>query len=147
MALRLEGKMADRQTSQTAVADPGADTNGATKVTREQLIELLNEDLAREYQSIIAYVVYSQVLKGPQYMNIAKELEKHAAEELNHALIVERAPTTFGEVSFRVESRLGQGEVVVTVESPPRPPRRLLVRPPLPPGWRVAGARVGGAAP
>jgi bacterioferritin len=52
------------------------------------LIALLNEDLAREYQAIIAYVVYSQVLKGPEYMSIAQELEKHAGEELQHALIV-----------------------------------------------------------
>ena len=51
-------------------------------VTREQLIDKLNEDLSREYQAIIAYVVYSQVLKGAEYMNIAKELEKHAGEEL-----------------------------------------------------------------
>jgi len=60
----------------------------AGKVTREQLIALLNEDLAREYQAIISYVVYSQVLKGAEYMNIAGELEKHAAEELNHALVI-----------------------------------------------------------
>jgi bacterioferritin len=57
-------------------------------VTREDLIALLNEDLSREYQAIIAYVVYSQVLKGAEYMNIAAELEKHAAQELNHALII-----------------------------------------------------------
>ena len=59
-------------------------------ITREKLIELLNEDLAREYQAIIAYVVYSQVLKGAQYMNIAGELEVHASEELQHALIVSK---------------------------------------------------------
>jgi bacterioferritin len=63
-------------------------SKNAGKVTREQLIALLNEDLAREYQAIISYVVYSQVLKGAEYMNIAGELEKHAAEELNHALII-----------------------------------------------------------
>ena len=57
-------------------------------VTRAQLIEKLNEDLSREYQAIIAYVVYSQALKGAQYMSIAKELEKHAAEELKHALTI-----------------------------------------------------------
>jgi bacterioferritin len=57
-------------------------------ITRKQLIELLNGDLAREYQAIIAYVVYSQVLKGAEYMSIAKELETHAGEELEHALIV-----------------------------------------------------------
>jgi bacterioferritin len=60
------------------------------KITRQQLIELLNEDLSREYQAIIAYVVYSQVLKGAEYMNIANELELHAAEELAHALIISK---------------------------------------------------------
>ena len=55
---------------------------------REELIASLNEDLAREYQAIIAYVVYSQVIKGAQFMSIAQELEKHAGEELQHALIV-----------------------------------------------------------
>jgi len=59
-------------------------------ITREQLVKALNEDLAREYQAIIAYVVYSQVLKGAQYMSIAQELEKHAGEELQHALIVSK---------------------------------------------------------
>jgi bacterioferritin len=58
------------------------------KVTRKELIALLNEDLAREYQAIISYVVYSQVLKGAEYMNIAGELEKHAGEELQHALTI-----------------------------------------------------------
>ncbi|HMF99086.1 MAG TPA: ferritin-like domain-containing protein [Vicinamibacterales bacterium] len=61
-----------------------------TSVTRQQLIEKLNEDLSREYQAIIAYVVYSQVLKGAEYMNIAGELEKHAAEELRHALTISK---------------------------------------------------------
>jgi bacterioferritin len=57
-------------------------------LTRQQLVNLLNDDLSREYQAIIAYVVYSQVLKGAQYMKIAEELEAHAAEELAHALII-----------------------------------------------------------
>jgi bacterioferritin len=63
-------------------------TEAGSTVTRERLIELLNEDLAREYQAIIAYVVYSQVIKGAAYMNIAAELEKHAGEELAHALLI-----------------------------------------------------------
>ena len=57
-------------------------------MSRSELIELLNQDLAREYQAIIAYVVYSQVLKGAEFMNIAGELTKHAAQELSHALII-----------------------------------------------------------
>ena len=61
--------------------------NGS-KSGREQLVADLNEDLAREYQAIIAYVVYSQVLKGAEYMAIAAELEKHAGEELAHALLI-----------------------------------------------------------
>lgn len=60
----------------------------AGPVNRKALIGLLNEDLAREYQAIIAYIVYSQVLKGAAYMSIAQELEVHAREELEHALIV-----------------------------------------------------------
>jgi bacterioferritin len=55
-------------------------------ITREQLIFDLNDDLAREYQAVIAYVNYSQVIKGAAFMTIAKELEKHAGEELSHAL-------------------------------------------------------------
>ena len=55
-------------------------------ISRAQMIQLLNEDLAGEYQAIIAYTVYSQVIKGAQYTGIAKELEQHAAEELEHAL-------------------------------------------------------------
>src|SRR5436309_1218277 len=59
-------------------------------VSREELIELLNGDLSREYQAIIAYVVYSQTIKGAQYMAIAEELKLHATEELNHALIISK---------------------------------------------------------
>src|ERR1700712_5013778 len=58
------------------------------EVDRKKMVELLNEDLSREYQAIIAYVNYSQVLKGAQYMDIARELEKHASEELSHAIKV-----------------------------------------------------------
>lgn len=57
-----------------------------TKMTRERMIGLLNEDLAREYQAIIAYTIYSQTLKGAEYNHIAQELETHAGEELQHAI-------------------------------------------------------------
>ena len=60
----------------------------ATSPERTELIASLNEDLAREYQAIIAYVVYSQTLKGAEYMNIADELEKHAGQELAHAITI-----------------------------------------------------------
>lgn len=59
-------------------------------VTRKKLIALLNEDLAREYQAIIAYVAYSQILKGAEFMTISEELEVHAAEELTHALTISK---------------------------------------------------------
>lgn len=68
-----------------------AASSGNTKssgITREQLVDLLNDDLAREYQAIISYVVYSQVLKGAPYMNVAAELEVHAGEELAHAITI-----------------------------------------------------------
>jgi len=58
------------------------------KISVKELINALNEDLAREYQAIIAYTVYSNVLSGAQWMNIAAELKLHAAEELQHAMIL-----------------------------------------------------------
>jgi len=82
--------MADRQSGGATAAGTSAGRDGSLSVSREQLIELLNEDLAREYQAIIAYVVYSQTLKGAAYMNIAEELETHASEELEHALIISK---------------------------------------------------------
>jgi bacterioferritin len=65
-------------------------------LTREALAERLNDDLAREYQAIIAYVVYSQALKGAEYMTIAEELEKHAGEELSHAITIAKAVDYLG---------------------------------------------------
>jgi len=64
--------------------------HSAGTISRNDLVQLLNEDLSREYQAIISYVVYSQVLSGAEYMNIAGELEKHAEEELGHALIISK---------------------------------------------------------
>jgi bacterioferritin len=76
----------------------GHPNNGGEDITREKLVELLNEDLQREYQAVISYVVYSQVLKGPQYMTIAKELEVHAGEELQHALMIAKQIDYLGEM-------------------------------------------------
>lgn len=75
-----------QQKSKTAPTE----SNGVPTITRDKLIELLNEDLSREYQAIVAYVVYSQAIKGAQYMSIADELEVHAQEELAHALIISK---------------------------------------------------------
>jgi bacterioferritin len=73
-------------------------TKSEKPITRERLAELLNEDLSREYQAIIAYVVYSQVLKGAEYMNIADQLEKHAGQELQHALTISRQIDYLGKM-------------------------------------------------
>ncbi|HEY8440729.1 MAG TPA: ferritin-like domain-containing protein [Xanthobacteraceae bacterium] len=71
---------------------------GESEISRDRLAELLNEDLAREYQAIISYVVYSQVLKGAQYMDIADQLESHAKQELDHALIISRQIDYLGKM-------------------------------------------------
>ena len=73
-------------------------TQAQKPVSRPELARLLNEDLSREYQAIIAYVVYSQVLKGAEYMNIAAQLEEHAKQELDHALIISRQIDYLGEM-------------------------------------------------
>lgn len=62
--------------------------SNTTSITRDELIKGLQEDLSREYQAIMAYVVYSQALKGAEYQSIAKELEAHAGEELAHAITI-----------------------------------------------------------
>src|SRR6202008_3719925 len=67
-------------------------------ISRDRLAELLNEDLAREYQAIIAYVVYSQVLKGATYMAIADQLKVHAQQELSHALTISRQIDYLGKM-------------------------------------------------
>src|ERR1700683_3041380 len=68
------------------------------EITRDRLAELLNEDLSREYQAIIAYVVYSQVLKGAEFMNIADQLQLHAKQELDHALTLSRQIDYLGKM-------------------------------------------------
>jgi bacterioferritin len=74
----------------------GAVMTEQEKPTRDEMVRFLNEDLAREYQAIIAYVAYSQTLKGAAYTDIARELETHAAEELTHALKIARQVDYFG---------------------------------------------------
>ena len=79
------------------MAKPKPNTN-ESEISRERLAELLNEDLSREYQAIIAYVVYSQVLSGAEYMDIAAQLEVHAKQELDHALILSRQIDYLGKM-------------------------------------------------
>jgi bacterioferritin len=75
-----------------------AETDSAAPITRDKLAELLNEDLSREYQAVIGYVVYSQVLKGAEYMNIADQLALHAKQELDHALTLSRQIDYLGKM-------------------------------------------------
>src|SRR5581483_5179519 len=91
LALQSENNVAIRSTSSFRTCGAGASRDCVfmkeeTKISRERMVELLNEDLAREYQAIIAYVIYSQTIKGAEYNHIAQELEKHAGEELQHAI-------------------------------------------------------------
>jgi len=77
---------------------PESRSTAPEEISRERLAELLNEDLSREYQAIIAYVVYSQVLSGAQYMDIAAQLEIHAKQELDHALTISRQIDYLGKM-------------------------------------------------
>src|SRR5215475_744801 len=83
--------------SEEAMNNPRPQKTDET-ITRGRLAGLLKEDLSREYQAIIAYVVYSQVLKGAEYMNIADQLEAHAHDELKHALIISRQIDYLGKM-------------------------------------------------
>ncbi len=72
--------------SEEAAPSSGTPMKNTAKITRKEMIRLLNEDLAREFQAVIAYVVYSQTMKGAKFQSIAGELKKHASEELDHAI-------------------------------------------------------------
>ena len=76
----------------------GKPASHEVEISRDRLAELLNEDLSREYQAIIAYVVYSQVLSGAAYTDIAAQLELHAKQELDHALIISRQIDYLGKM-------------------------------------------------
>jgi bacterioferritin len=76
----------------------GKPASHEVEISRDRLAELLNEDLSREYQAIIAYVVYSQVLTGAAYTDIAAQLELHAKQELDHALIISRQIDYLGKM-------------------------------------------------
>lgn len=83
------------------------------KITREQMVKLLNEDLSREYQAIIAYVIYSQTMKGAAYNHIAGELELHAAEELSHALQIAKQVDYLGGVPTKVPKEVKMSDKAV----------------------------------
>src|SRR5690349_5409297 len=104
----------DARWGETSMADATM-TRERQTVTRQQLVEHLNEDLAREYQAIIAYVIYSQVLKGAQYMSIAKELEKHAGEELSHALKISKHIDYLGGMPTAAPLPVKQSDDAVTM--------------------------------
>jgi bacterioferritin len=85
------------QSGDIEMPEPKSDAT-EIEISRDRLAELLNEDLSREYQAIISYVVYSQVLSGAEYMNIAAQLEIHAKQELDHALIISRQIDYLGKM-------------------------------------------------
>ncbi|MDB5335556.1 MAG: bfr [Planctomycetaceae bacterium] len=95
---------------ENVVATPASTGLEFQPVSREELVKLLNQDLAREYQAVISYVIYSQVLKGAQYMKIAAELEIHASEELAHAITLAKQVDYLGGMPASVP------EVVKTSE-------------------------------
>ena len=96
--------------SKKPMSAPGETAGRDDHITRARLIELLNEDLAREYQAIIAYVVYSQVIKGAQYMSIAKDLEVHAGEELRHAIVIAKQIDYLGGAPTVVAAKVKTSE-------------------------------------
>ena len=96
------------------MTDEKAEKGGAA-ITREELAARLNDDLAREYQAIIAYVVYSQVLKGAEYMSIAEELELHAKEELAHALTISKHIDYLGGMPTVTPMKVVQSEDATTM--------------------------------
>jgi len=55
-------------------------------VNKEELINLLNMDLTKEYSAAIQYIQHAAVMTGAAYGDIIKELKIHANEEIQHAI-------------------------------------------------------------
>src|SRR3984957_8122575 len=91
------------------------DATAGLNITRKEMIELLNEDLAGEYQAIIAYTVYSQVLKGAAYTDIARELEAHASEELGHAIKIAKQIDYLGGMPWVIPKPVKTSNDAVTM--------------------------------
>jgi bacterioferritin len=74
-----------KQTAKKAARKP-AQPATPRRVTRAQLIDLLNKDLAKEFSALIQYVQHAAVITGPEYDAIAAELAVHSNEEHLHAV-------------------------------------------------------------
>ena len=55
-------------------------------ITKDQLLDNLNEDLAWEYAAAIQYVQHAAVITGPEYESMIQELLTHSTEEMGHAV-------------------------------------------------------------
>jgi bacterioferritin len=55
-------------------------------ITKEKLLDKLNEDLAWEYAALIQYVQHASLITGGEYESIIAELLIHANEEMQHAI-------------------------------------------------------------
>ncbi|HII72610.1 TPA: ferritin-like domain-containing protein [Candidatus Woesearchaeota archaeon] len=57
-------------------------------VSKEELINLLNNDLKLEYSGAIQYIQHAAVMTGAMYGDVIKEIKIHATEEIGHAVIL-----------------------------------------------------------
>jgi bacterioferritin len=55
-------------------------------ITKTELLDKLNSDLAWEYAALIQYVQHASVITGAEYESIIAELLVHANEEMQHAI-------------------------------------------------------------
>jgi bacterioferritin len=53
---------------------------------QKEFVELLNQDLSTEYQSIVQYTQHIATIKGAKYGALVEELRKHVGQELTHAM-------------------------------------------------------------
>jgi bacterioferritin len=57
-------------------------------IPKQQLIDALNEDLAREYQAVIQYRTYASAVRGPYRRELRAFFEAEIADELTHAQLL-----------------------------------------------------------
>ena len=65
---------------------------------RDAFVDLLNEDLELEFQSIVQYIQHIASVKGAEYQSTLDELARHVEQELQHALTLARQIDFLGGV-------------------------------------------------
>jgi bacterioferritin len=77
---------------------PSANETNPDPLTRERFIQLLNDDLSTEYQSIVQYNLHISTVTGAEFVSTIDELAIHLTQELQHARVLAQQVSFLGGI-------------------------------------------------